>query len=142
MIKLPPFLIFSTMIGCQVVMADVALDTIPDDNPTQLKSIPLLQSLKIPNQQRQFYAPYVHELKNKYKVRTLFVESADLPMVDIQLTFNAGSARDEEIAPGLYGIANMAAKLIDEGTENYTANEIANALRSIQGAADVRNLGR
>ncbi|OTG63972.1 peptidase M16 [Acinetobacter sp. ANC 3903] len=131
MIKLHSFLIFSCMSWAQAVMADVDLDTIPDDNPTQLTSILLLQSLKTANKQSQFYAPYVHELKNKYKVRTLFVESADLPMVDVQLTFNAGSARDEEIAPGLYGIANMAAKLIDEGTENYTANEIANAFESV-----------
>ncbi|MFH7766474.1 insulinase family protein [Acinetobacter sp. BSP-28] len=131
MFKLNSFFIFGSMIWAQAAMADIDLNTLPDDNPTQLKSIPLLQSLKISNPQNQFHAPYVHDLKNKYNVRTLFVESQDLPMVDIQLTFNAGSARDEEIAPGLYGIANMAAKLIDEGTEKYTANQIARAFESV-----------
>lgn len=131
MFKLNSFFIFGSMIWAQAAMADIDLNTLPDDNPTQLKSLPLLQSLKISNPQNQFHAPYVHDLKNKYNVRTLFVESQDLPMVDIQLTFNAGSARDEEIAPGLYGIANMAAKLIDEGTEKYTANEIARTFESV-----------
>jgi hypothetical protein len=78
------------------------LNNLGDDQPTELKSIPLLQSLKNDNKQLQFRAPYVHELKNRYKVRTLFVESQNLPIIDIQLTFNAGSARDEEIAAGLY----------------------------------------
>ncbi|WP_349929610.1 pitrilysin family protein [Acinetobacter sp. A1-4-2] len=132
MFKLHSCLIFvSMMIWVQAASAEIDLNTLPDDNPTQLKSIPLLQSLKITHPQNQFHAPYVHDLKNTYNVRTLFVESQDLPMVDIQLTFNAGSARDEEIAPGLFGIANMAAKLIDEGTEKYTANEITHTFENV-----------
>ncbi len=85
----------------------------------------MLQSLKNINQQRDFQAPYIHDLNNRYKVRTLFVETQDLPMVDIQLTFNAGSARDQEIAKGLYGLSNMAAKLMREGTDKYSANQVA-----------------
>lgn len=104
---------------------DTYLNTEPDinDNPSQLQSIPMLQSLRNLKQQES-RAPYVQDLKNRYHVRTLFVESQDLPMVDIQLTFNAGSARDLEIGKGLYGLSNMAAKLMDEGTEKYTANQI------------------
>lgn len=110
-----------------VVWAESVQNTevIPEDNPTQLQSIPLLQSLKNLKNERQFQAPYVHELNNRYKVRTLFVETKDLPMVDIQLTFNAGAARDEEIQKGLFGLSSMAAKLIREGTDTYTAREIA-----------------
>lgn len=131
MFKLHSFFIFGSMLWTQAAMAEIDLNNLHDDNPAQLKSIPLLQSLQISHAQTQFNAPYVHELKNRYQVRTLFVESQNLPMVDIQLTFNAGSARDEEIAPGLYGIANMAAKLIDEGTEKYTANEIASTFERV-----------
>ncbi|MHA5056852.1 M16 family metallopeptidase [Acinetobacter schindleri] len=100
-------------------------EDLSEDNPSQLQSIPLLQSLKNLNNDKQFQAPYVHELNNRFKVRTLFVETKDLPMVDIQLTFNAGSARDEEIQKGLFGLSSMAAKLIREGTDKYTAREIA-----------------
>ncbi|WP_425916604.1 insulinase family protein [Acinetobacter sp. TSRC1-2] len=131
MLKLHPLVLLGSIICVQSTLAEVNLNSMGDENPTHLTSIPLLQSLKINNKQLQFNAPYVHELKNRYKVRTLFVESQDLPMVDIQLTFNAGAARDEEIAPGLYGVANMAAKLIDEGTEKYTANEIASAFEQV-----------
>ncbi|OTG89475.1 M16 family metallopeptidase [Acinetobacter sp. ANC 3813] len=107
---------------------DTYLNTAPDinDNPSQLQSIPMLQSLRNLKQQES-RAPYVHDLKNRYKVRTLFVESQDLPMVDIQLTFNAGSSRDLEIGNQLYGLSNMAASLMDEGTEKYTANQIVSA---------------
>ena len=122
MFKLRPFILLSSILCTQSVIADVDLNNLNnlvDDHPTDLKSIPLLQSLKNDNKQLQFRAPYVHELKNRYKVRTLFVESENLPIIDIQLTFNAGSARDKEITAGLYGVANMAAQLLDEGTEEY-----------------------
>lgn len=96
------------------------------DQPDQLKSIQQLQSLKnLSNAAADYRAPYVHDLKNSYGVRSLFVEAQDLPMVDIQLTFNAGSARDTEIGNGLGGLASMAAKLLDEGTEKYTAEQVA-----------------
>src|SRR5690606_907959 len=38
---------------------------------------------------------------------------------------NAGSARDEEVQKGLFGLSSMAAKLIREGTEQYSARDIA-----------------
>ncbi len=97
-----------------------------DENPNTLQSLPLLQSLRNINQQKLDYrAPYVHDLNNRYQVRTLFVETQDLPILDIQLTFNAGAARDREIESGLYGVANMAAQLLDEGTPKYNAQQVA-----------------
>ena len=127
MLRLRPFLLISILSLSSATHAENYLDPQPDqnDNPSQLQSIPLLQSLKNINQQRDFQAPYIHDLNNRYKVRTLFVETQDLPMVDIQLTFNAGSARDQEIGKGLYGLSNMAAKLMREGTDNYNANQVA-----------------
>ncbi|WP_353141497.1 M16 family metallopeptidase [Acinetobacter pragensis] len=125
-------IIFIAMFACSSAIfaeqTDSYLNTEPDinDNPSQLQSIPVLQSLRN-LKQLETHAPYVHDLKNRYKVRTLFVESQDLPMVDIQLTFNAGSARDLEVGKGLYGLSNMAAGLMDEGTEKFTANQIASA---------------
>ena len=123
----------------QACIADVNLESVTlDHNPRVLKSIALLQSLKSSQTAMQFNAPYVHDLKNRYKVRSLFVESQNLPIVDIQLTFNAGSARDEEVATGLHGIANMAAQLMDEGTEKYTANEIARAFERVGAQLSVK----
>ncbi len=104
---------------------DIPHEVVPLDQPGQLKAIPLLQSLKNLNKESQLQAPYVHELNNRYQVRSLFVESKALPIIDIQLTFNAGSARDEEIQKGVFGLSSMAAKLIREGTEQYSARDIA-----------------
>lgn len=84
-----------------------------------LSSLKNLKDTAIVNQ-----APFVQEIKTPYEVRTLFVESQALPIVDIQLTFRAGSAQDETIGKGLYGIANMAATLMPEGTAHYSATEI------------------
>ncbi|MBK0062222.1 MULTISPECIES: insulinase family protein [unclassified Acinetobacter] len=114
------------------VFADIVDQDLPEqDDPSQLKSITQLNSLKnIPAKQTD-QAPYVHDLKNAYQVRTLFVESSALPIVDLQLTFNAGSARDESIGKGLFGIANMAANLMTEGTENYSATQIANTFEQL-----------
>ncbi|WP_180090232.1 pitrilysin family protein [Acinetobacter sp. YH12219] len=110
-----------------ILHAETYKENVPDlnDNPSQLQSIPMLQSLKNLQIDKDYRAPLVQMLKNRNGVNSLFVESQDLPMVDIQLTFNAGSARDEEVGKGLYGVANMAARLIDEGTEKYNATQIA-----------------
>lgn len=104
-------------------------DALLDDTP--LKSITTLQSLKNLSQQKSYQAPFVQELNNPQKVRTLFVSTQDLPIVDIQLTFNAGSAQDENIAKGLYGLSNMAARLMTEGTEQYTAKQIASTFEGL-----------
>lgn len=105
-----------------------------EDNPYTLSSIKQLRSLNElnnKNSSQNYQAPFVQELSNSKQVRTLFVESNALPMVDIQITFNAGSARDEVIAPGLYGMSNMAAKLMVEGTPQLTAQQISSTFEGL-----------
>ena len=51
----------------------------------------------------------------------LFVERHELPIVDIRLTFDAGSARDG----GQPGLARMTSNLLLEGTAARSAGEIA-----------------
>ena len=116
----------ASLFAISSAQANVNTTTEVDENPNTLQSLPLLQSLRNINQQKLDYrAPYVHDLNNRYQVRTLFVETQDLPILDIQLTFNAGAARDREIESGLYGVANMAAQLLDEGTPKYNAQQVA-----------------
>lgn len=97
----------------------------------EFSSIAHLQSLKNIQENPHQITPYVHELNNRFHVRSLFVESPTLPIVDIQLTFNAGSSRDSEIGSNLYGLSNMAAQLLDEGTTNHTAQEIISTFESV-----------
>ena len=107
------------------VIADVdALlnqEQIPDFSPiTSLSTLTSLKNIKN-NQLNQ--TPFVQDIPSELKVRTLFVETHDLPIIDLQLTFNAGSAQDLNFK-GISGTANMAAKLLFEGTDQYTAKQL------------------
>lgn len=50
-----------------------------------------------------------------------FVKATQLPMLDVRVLFNAGSRQDNK----LYGIANLTAKMLDEGANQFNANQIA-----------------
>jgi len=50
-----------------------------------------------------------------------FVKAAQLPMLDVRVLFNAGSRQDDR----LYGIANLTARILDEGTDHFNADQIA-----------------
>ena len=120
-------------------------DTTPDErentvvhiSDTNLKALKSLQSLKNLGEHQQYQAPFVQDLQNTQNVRTLFVAAQDLPIVDIQLTFNAGSSQDETLGKGLFGMSNMAAKLLTEGTEQYSAKEIASTFEGLGAQFDV-----
>lgn len=98
---------------------------------SSLKSLSKLNSLKQLNHHQHYQTPFVQELNNTLQVRSLFVAAQDLPIVDIQLTFNAGSAQDEVLGKGLFGMANMAARLMPEGTDQYTAKQLSNAFDTL-----------
>jgi zinc protease len=50
-----------------------------------------------------------------------FVKTTQLPILDVRVLFNAGSAQDNK----LHGIANLTARMLDEGTNKFNANQIA-----------------
>ena len=56
-----------------------------------------------------------------------YVETKGLPMVDIQVVFDAGSARDGE----KQGIATLTSDLFDSGAGDLDADEIAQRLESV-----------
>ncbi len=53
--------------------------------------------------------------------KVLFVEAKELPMVDIRLVFDAGSARDGKQS----GVASLTNALLGQGAAGLTADEIA-----------------
>lgn len=116
--------------------ADVELNPAEDgvfiEDQSPLQSLKNLRSLKnLSAKSNVIQTPFVQEISNKSNIPTLFVSTQDLPIVDIQLTFNAGSAQDEQIAPGLFGLSNMVAKLMMEGTDQYSAKQIANTFNTL-----------
>ncbi|SEM23798.1 M16 family metallopeptidase [Acinetobacter sp. DSM 11652] len=124
--------ILSSMSHAEELIEAEPIEQIIEEDPSGLSSIKNLLSLKeIKKNSHNYQAPFVQELKNSLNVRTLFVETNDLPMVDIQITFNAGSARDEVIGKGLYGISNMAARLMLEGTDQLSAKQITTTFEGL-----------
>lgn len=65
------------------------------------------------------------QLSNGAKV--YYVPTPGLPMVDINIMFDAGSARDDSA----YGLANMTSSLLSEGTESLTADQIADSFADV-----------
>jgi zinc protease len=59
--------------------------------------------------------------------RVYYVHTEDLPMVDIQVVFDAGSARDGR----QFGLAALTADLVDAGAGKWNADEIAQRFESV-----------
>lgn len=70
--------------------------------------------------------------------RVYFVENHDLPMLDVQIDFDAGTARDSE---GKSGVASLTNGLLDLGTSGMDETQIANRLADLgallSGGADL-----
>lgn len=58
--------------------------------------------------------------------KVYFIESHSIPMLDVRVVFNAGSARDK-----LSGVAGLANGLLDTGAGKLDANGIAEALEDV-----------
>lgn len=71
------------------------------------------------------------------KINTFFVNAPELPMVDIQVTFNAGSAFESQV-PGLAALTNS---MLLEGTKNFNTEQINEKLDAI-GAKFNTSIGR
>ena len=56
----------------------------------------------------------IKKFLTKNKVEVFYVNSSTIPMVDIQVIFNAGSNKDNK----LNGLSNLTHGLINEGTKN------------------------
>jgi zinc protease len=65
------------------------------------------------------------DLKNK--TRVFFVRRTELPMLDVAMVFSAGSAYDGNQP----GIATLANSMLDEGTKNASADQIAENFENV-----------
>ena len=72
-------------------------------------------------------APTIQHWVTDKGARVYFVPATGLPMVDINVTFAAGSARDGDHP----GAANMTSTLLDKGAAGMSANEIAQRIESL-----------
>ena len=71
--------------------------------------------------------PQIQTWKTPGGVPVLFVAAPDLPMLDVRIAFQAGSARDN----GQSGLASLTADLLDQGAGEWDANAIAERLEAV-----------
>jgi len=77
--------------------------------------------------QSAFSAAKIQHWQTSQGSPVYFVETKGLPMVDVRVIFDAGSARDEY----QYGIAALTSALLDTGAGAWGADEIAQRLESV-----------
>ena len=72
-------------------------------------------------------APKIQHWVSDNGLAVYYVQVPELPMIDLRLTFDAGSARDGE----KMGIAGLTSAMLDSGTKDRNANQLAEAFESV-----------
>ena len=75
--------------------------------------------------------PTIQQFKTKSGVPVRFVQTTTLPIVDIDLRFNAGSARDGSIQADGFGIASMTATMLTQGSKSLDENKFTQAVETL-----------
>ncbi len=74
-----------------------------------------------------FAAPNIQQWQDKSGAKVYFAQASGLPMVDVRVVFNAGSARDGNKK----GVAALTAALLDTGTGKLDASAVAERFESV-----------
>ena len=69
-------------------------------------------------------APKIESWQTSNGARVMFVAAPEIPMLDVRVVFDAGSARDE----GRAGLANLTNALLDEGAGELDADAFTHAV--------------
>lgn len=93
--------------------------------PQAVTALTILVALTICN--TALATPNIQHWETKNGARVFFVEAPELPIVDIQITFDAGAARDGD----QYGLALLTNGLLSEGANGMTAEQISVGFESL-----------
>ena len=74
-----------------------------------------------------FALPEINSWTTEQGLKVLHVESTELPMIDVALTFDAGSARDDKLP----GLSVMMHSMLDKGTGTSNADDIASGFEDV-----------
>lgn len=100
------------------------------DSDAPIKALSTLTSLK-DVQPLSVSVPDITRFTTTSGVPVSFVRSEALPIVDIDLRFNAGSARDDSIRADGFGIANMTATMLTQGTDTLDEDAFTRAAETL-----------
>jgi zinc protease len=76
--------------------------------------------------------PDIQTWQSPSGARVLFVAAPELPMVDVRVVFDAGSARDGDRS----GLASMTAAMLTQGAGEWDANLLADRLENVGASLD------
>ncbi len=105
-------------------------DSTAVDTSAPIAALSKLTSLD-DNKPLKVTVPTIQQFKTKAGVPVRFVQTTALPIVDIDLRFNAGSARDGSISSTGFGIANMTATMLTQGSKRLDENEFTRAVETL-----------
>ena len=77
-------------------------------------------------------APDIQTWQTENGAKVLFVPATEIPMLDVRIVFDAGSARDA----GISGLAELTNGLLTEGAAGKTAKQIAEIFESVGAQID------
>jgi len=72
-------------------------------------------------------APKIEHWQMDNGLAVYYVHVPELPMLDLRLTFDAGSARDDK----KMGMAGLTSAMLNSGTKNLTTDQLAEAFESV-----------
>ncbi|MCK5810172.1 MAG: insulinase family protein [Cocleimonas sp.] len=72
-------------------------------------------------------APKIQNWTTENGLSVYYVHVPELPMINLRLTFDAGSARDGKN----FGVAGLTAAMLDSGTKDLNADQLAEAFESV-----------
>ena len=76
-------------------------------------------------------SPDIQHWQTENGAEVYFVPSNDIPMVDVRIVFDAGSARDSEVGKDLSGTAIMTNGLLSEGAAGDDAQVLAEKFEAV-----------
>lgn len=71
--------------------------------------------------------PQIQSWQTDNGARVLFVEAPEIPMLDVRVVFDAGSARDQ----GKPGVTSFTNSLLSQGAGEWSAHDIAERLENV-----------
>lgn len=74
-----------------------------------------------------FATPQIQTWQTENGARVLFVPAPEIPMLDVRIVFDAGTARDD----GLSGLSVLTNGLLSEGAAGKSSQQIAEAFESV-----------
>jgi zinc protease len=98
---------------------------------TSLNKLDSFQSVKNAATPRRSIA--IQQWHTSNGTNVLFVAANELPMVDVRVLFNAGSARDGN----KFGLASLVSRMLDEGTTTRNTDQIASSFENLGASFNV-----